>query len=113
MRNSCGGKSRLRTEFPGGPELRTGAFTDWGSGWGPGLSPGLIPGLILGCEIKIPKAMQHARVGGWGKDNKCSRSLKAQNVEGVDCKLLSEQGVLRAGAMGWRSPPPAPSLYNS
>lgn len=63
--------------------LGLGAFTAWGPGWGPGLSPGLIPGLILGCEIKIPKAMQHARVGGWGKDNKCSRESESSEC-GVD-----------------------------
>ena len=43
--------------------LGLGAFT----AWGPGLIPGLIPGSILGCEIKISKAMQHARGGGLGE----------------------------------------------
>ena len=61
MRNSCGGKSRLRTLVV--QSLGLGAFT----AWGPGLIPGLIPGSILGCEIKISKAMQHARGGGLGK----------------------------------------------
>ena len=48
--------------------LGLGAFTPWG--------PGLIPGSIPGYEIKIPKAMQHAQVGGTG-------GWEQQMVEGV------------------------------
>lgn len=66
------------------------------------------------AKLRSQRPWQHARVGVGGRTtNVRVESQGAQNVEWVGlCYCPPGQGVL-GRAMGWRSPPPAPSLFTT